>query len=280
MRKNKSNNHPRLIQILTLVLFIFTNEGCNKVETDARIAVSNSYIESAVIDLIGKKESLLRLAEPGMCPGHFDIQPSQVSKLRQCKLLLKYDFQKLAEEKILNDEKMKPIVVSIKAGGGLCCPKTYLAVCRQAGEALVNVGLAESATVESRLKEISLRLQQVEKKCKAEIENAGLKGEPVLSSVHQKEFCNWLGLNVVGSFSAADTTGIQEIEEAINAGKLKNVRLIIANKPEGRRLADALADRLKAKVVVFGNFPETAHNFFFDNLVLKNVEALVKSVGK
>lgn len=274
---NKTLN-PIIIGILTVFLFF---SGCNtKNEISPRIAASNSYIESAVIDILGKNERILRLAEPGMCPGHFDIQPSQVDMLRRCKLILKFDFQKLVEERILDNNTTNTVIVSIKPGSGLCCPKTYLAVCVQTAEALVTNGFVSKQEVESRLKEIALRLQELERKCDTTIRESGLKDEPVLASAHQKEFCKWLGLNVVGSFTAADITGFQEIENAIDAGKLKNVRFIIANKPEGRRLADALADRLKAKVVVFGNFPEGTPFPVFDNLVLNNVEALVKSAAE
>jgi ABC-type Zn uptake system ZnuABC Zn-binding protein ZnuA len=255
--------------------------GCSsKNDVPPQIAASNSYIESAVIDILGRNEKILRLAEPGMCPGHFDIQPSQIASLRKCKLILKFDFQKLLEERIVSNDTTNTVVVSIKAGSGLCCPQTYLAVCRQTGEALVKAGFLSNQDFENRLKEIVPRLQDLEKKCKTAIQNAGLVGEPVLASVHQKEFCKWLGLNVVGSFTAADITGFQEIENAIDAGKLQNVRIIVANKPEGRRLADALAERLKANVVVFGNFPEGSPFPIFDNLVLNNVEALVKSAAK
>ncbi|MGC8742698.1 MAG: metal ABC transporter solute-binding protein, Zn/Mn family [Verrucomicrobiia bacterium] len=266
-----------IIAVAAVVMF----SGCNtKNEIPPRIAASNSYIESAVIDILGKNERILRLAEPGMCPGHFDIQPSQVDMLRRCKLILKFDFQKLVEERILDKNNTNTVIVSIKPGSGLCCPKTYLAVCLQTADALVTNGFVSKQEVESRLKEIALRLQELEKKFDTAIRESGLKDEPVLASAHQKEFCKWLGLNVVGSFTAADITGFQEIENAIDAGKLKNVRFIIANKPEGRRLADALADRLKAKVVVFGNFPEGTPFPVFDNLVLNNVEALVKSAAK
>jgi ABC-type Zn uptake system ZnuABC Zn-binding protein ZnuA len=276
-----SVNRTQKSAIAAVLVSIVILSGCkSKNEVSPRIAASNSYIESAVIDILGNDEKILRLAEPGMCPGHFDIQPAQVDRLRKCKLILKFDFQKLIEERILDKNATTPVIVSIKPGSGLCCPKTYLAVCVQTAEALIANGFASKQDVENRLKEIVLRLQELEKRCDTLVKESGLKGEPVLASAHQKEFCQWLGLNVVGSFTAADITGFQEIENAIDVGKIRNVRFIIANKPEGRRLADALADRLKARVVVFGNFPEDSQNLLFDNLVLNNLQALVQFAGK
>jgi nucleoside-diphosphate-sugar epimerase len=51
---------------------------------------------------------------------------------------------------------------------------------------------------------------------------------------------------------------------------------VIANRPEGRGLADALADRLGAKVVMFDNFPvEYDGQVSFDRLVLDNIHWLI-----
>ncbi len=269
----------KIINLLSLIIVcLLINIGCDVSKSSgAKIAASNSYIESAIIDIIGREEKVLRLAEPGMCPGHFDIQPSQASQMNKCKVLFKFDFQKLFEEQ-LSKGATNPVVVSVKANGGLCCPQTYLDITRQVAKALINLGLIESS--DKRLIEIESRLQELEKQCRAEIAKAGLKGAPVLSSVRQKEFCDWLGLDVVGTFTAADITGFNEIEKAIAVGKFKNVKFIIANKPEGRRLADALAERLNAKVVVFGNFPEDKDGVSFDAMVLNNVAALINPDGK
>ena len=56
------------------------------------------------------------------------------------------------------------------------------------------------------------------------------------------------------------------------------MKLIIANLPEGRRTADALAERLGACVVVFGNFPELNNaRVSFDELLQGNVAALLRA---
>ena len=108
----------------------------------------------------------------------------------------------------------------------------------------------------------------------AEIDAARLRGTPVLASGHQDVFCRRLGLNVVGTFSGADTAQASAMEEAVAAGEKAGVKWIIANLPEGRRMADVLADRLGATVIVFGNFPEPDEEQAFDALVRRNVDHL------
>jgi len=108
----------------------------------------------------------------------------------------------------------------------------------------------------------------------AEIRAARLRGTAVLASQHQEEFCRRLGLYVVATFSAADAAQGSAMEKAVAAGEKAHAKWIIANLPEGRRIADVLADRLGATVIVFANFPEPDEEQAFDALVRHNVNHL------
>jgi hypothetical protein len=113
-------------------------------------------------------------------------------------------------------------------------------------------------------------------RARGRIAQAGLDGEGVLASGHQRDFCEWLGLRVVGTFRGADVAGTGELQEAIRAGGKASVGHVVANRPEGRRVADALAGRLGARVVVFDNFPESGgEGSGFDALVRANVGRLI-----
>jgi ABC-type Zn uptake system ZnuABC Zn-binding protein ZnuA len=150
--------------------------------------------------------------------------------------------------------------------------------CRQIGEAFVACGLLEQTEAETALQTVAARLATLAHEATNQVAQAGLAGASVITSVHQRDFCEWLGLKVVATFRAADMASVAEIDDAITAGKLAEVKLVIANLPEGRRTADALADRLKARVVVVGNFPALEHGrVYFDDLVRTNVAALLNA---
>lgn len=243
----------------------------------ARVAVSNSFLEAAVLDVLGGNEPVLRLAEPGMCPGHFDIRPSQINELRRCKTLLRFDFQQSLDEKLSNLVKGGMTIREIRVPGGLCEPSSYLMACRQIAETLAAGSLMEKTTADERLAAIEKRITAKSDWCRAQLAQAGWSGRAVVCSSHQKAFCSWLGLQVTATFSGSDTASIGEIETAIRAGNASMISVVIANLPEGRRLADALGQRMNARVVVFGNFPmmQSGDEPPFDALLSSNVSALV-----
>ncbi|MBE7501203.1 MAG: zinc ABC transporter substrate-binding protein [Verrucomicrobiales bacterium] len=277
------SDHPcppgRVLAFLLLTASLVLS-GCQRAKPDPsvlRIATTTSYLEAVAQDLLGADLQVVRLAEPGACPGHFDIRPSQVQELRQCRLLLRFDFQQSLDARLAHLSADGPHVVEVAPGGGLSRPDRYLLACRQAADHFVRHGLLTQTSAAARVETIAQRLTELARDATNQIARAELRGAAVLASVHQREFCEWLGLNVAATFRGADTAGIRDLETAIAAGKLAPVRLVIANRPEGRRTADALAARLGGAVVVLDNFPSVQDGGIrFDDLLRGNVAALIQ----
>lgn len=240
------------------------------------IATTTSYLEAAVGDLLQTQPVVLRLSEPGTCPGHFDVRPSEVQKLRSCRVLLRFDFQKSLDSKLGFTRANAVRVCDIMAKGGMCVPETYFSACEQVAKHLTDVGILDGSIAESRLKAIKARLETLSAQVSNLVATAQLVGMPVIASHHQSDFCAWLGLKVVATFRGADTAGIREIDDAVKAGKIARVRLVIANSPEGTRTADSLAANLGAKMIVFDNFPSAKNGVVsFDEMIMANVRKLV-----
>jgi len=252
--------------------------GCGRSEpsgTGLQLATTTSYLEAVARDLLGDEPRVLRLAEPGTCPGHFDLRPSQAQALRRCRVLLRFDFQKSLDARLLAGAHGGPRIAEVSLRGGMGQPDSYLSACRQIAEQFVALGLLDRSAAEASLRAIAARIESLGRDATNRVAQAGLRGAPVLASGHQREFCAWLGLEVVADFRPADTAGLRDIEAALAAGQLARVRLVVANLPEGRRTADALAARVGARVVVFENFPALREGqVSFDEMLRSNVEAL------
>lgn len=266
--------------LLAAALALTSCQRSAPAEPGVTLATTTSYLEAIARDLLGDHVRVLRLAEPGACPGHFDIRPSQVQELRQCRVLLRFDFQKSLDARLAGPAGTGPVVAEVAPGSGLARPDRYLAASRQAAEHFVALGLIPRPVADARLAALAARLDALTRDTTLRVQQAALSGVPVIASGHQREFCEWLGLEVVTTFRAADTASIREIEAALAAGKLTPVQWVIANRPEGRRTADALAEHLGARVIVFDNFPPIENRRVrFDDLLLGNVAALLQASG-
>lgn len=243
-------------------------------------AVTTSWLECCLRDLLGPETAVLRIAPPGTCPGHFDVSPGIVAGLRKSRMLFLFDFQKSLGARMDSLGREKPELVAIPAPEGLCVPSSYRAGCRAVGDALAASDPALSPTLTAAFERIGQRLDALEIEARRRVAEAGLTGTRVVCSGHQVEFCRWLGLDPVASYSGENATP-GRLEKLIAEGRAAQVRFVIANLQEGRQMGKALTHPLKARLVVFSNFPAmTPGHDTFDDLVLSNLDALLDAAGE
>ncbi len=280
---SKINKMQKIFSSHILILTILAGlslSGCadkNSQTNQSEIAVTNSYLQSAVQDISGESDEVFCLAPPGMCPGHFDISPSQVSRLSRCKILLLFDFQSKVENSLTGLKAKGLKTILIKSYAGMCLPQVYLDTCQEICDVLSAEFPEKKDLFERRLSLVRERMEKLSTEIQTQIKDSGLSSVQVLASGHQSEFANWLGLETVAAFSGSDSETPDNINNCLNMAKQNDVKFIIANKQEGTYLADSLADRLNIKTVIFSNFPDTTG---FDVLVQQNVNAIIEASRK
>lgn len=242
------------------------------------VATTSPLLKCAVLEMLGPDAAALSLTGPGMCPGHFDVGPGQVRALRGVRVLLRFDFQADLDKLLEPHADGGLRIVPVEIPGGMAAPQSFVAVCRQVAEALVAAGLLDREAADRRLADVRGRMEALEAWARRAVRDADLAGRPVLASRHQAAFCRALGLDVKATFSAGDTAGMGEVRSALAAGRATGATLVIANRPEGRQAADALAESLGARVVVFDNFPDEGPCNAFEVMVRGNVERLTAEV--
>jgi zinc/manganese transport system substrate-binding protein len=270
-----------LMSCLILGLLV---SGCSEGSVEEKapdIAVTNSYLESVVQDLCGSQTKVMCLAPPGMCPGHFDISPAQVRQLQGCRMLLLFDFQSQVESTLsrLKDNGLKTHL--IEGPTGLCVPDSYLGACREVAAILASEYPQDADALALRLEEIEQRLGTLSGELRRTVADSGSASAGVLTSHHQGKFAEWLGLEIVATFVGSDTETIASVDHCLKQAVGQDVRFVIANRQEGTALAQALAERLKARAVVFSNFHAlVADGPGFDRLLRDNVECLLAAVAE
>jgi len=260
-----------------IVLLCLIPWGCRAQPPGApTTAVTTSYLECAVRDLLGDEVEVASLAPPGSCPGHFDPTPSDVRALSAAALFLRFDFQSGVDAKLAPLVARGLLVHEVFLPEGMCVPEVYAAACRSAVEGLAQAFPERSAGIEDALTAVEARMQKLALELRGRVERAGLTGAPVVASGHQAEFCRTLGLTVAATYSGGDEETVRALKEMIKAGDESSVRVVVANLQEGTARAEALAERLAAPVVVFSNFPAmTEGEDTFDELARNNVARLV-----
>lgn len=272
---------PTRILVFLVALAAALVAGCRSRAPAGRdrsaVVTTSSYLHCVAREFL-EDGAVSCLVPPGMCPGHFDLRPSQAAGLRGSAMLVRFDFQAKLDDRLASLGGERPPIVAVSVPEGLCIPAKYLQACRQVGEAMVEAGMLEQTRAAGRLEQVEARLGRLQAQLAEATRKAGAAGAPVLATTRQAAFCRHLGLEVVGTFSASDTIRVSEIKDCLARGREANVRCVIGNLQEGSAAATRLGEQLAVPVVMFSNFPDTSSGdgSGFDAMVRHNVSLLLE----
>lgn len=230
------------------------SRGAAEDESRPTVVATTSMMESAVRALLPEGEAaprVRRLLAPGSCPGHFDLPPSALPELRGAALILRHDYQKTLDEKIRSLGAGDVRTLAVATAGSLLVPETYAEFLGAAAEALAE-RLPETAPgMEARLAAARGALEPLA--AQARERAPAWRGRRVVVSANQKQFAEWLGLEVVGVFARPEAMSPTAMAELVDGG----ADLVVGNLQEGLDAARAIAERAGVPLVVFSNFPGT-----------------------
>ncbi|MHA1893941.1 MAG: metal ABC transporter substrate-binding protein [Candidatus Helarchaeota archaeon] len=104
-----------------------------------------------------------------------------------------------------------------------------------------------------------------------------LTGIPVLAMQWQNDFCEWLGLNVVGTFGSDESLTTQDIIQLAMTAKAAGVHLVISNLQSGTEAGAEIAKQCGAIHVIVSNFPDAVPNTpTIIDTMWYNVEQLIR----
>ena len=240
-----------------------------------RVVVTTAMIGSAVGELeMGDLVEVDELIPPGSCPGHFDLTPAAMKRLRNAGLLIHHDFQDgLAKKLGVGHDNGK--VLRVETKGGLTLPANFRELVRTVAAGLKpHLGEEGRARLAKSLAAAEQRLDKLDAEMKPAAKQ--WRGRAVVVSVMQRQFVEALGMKVVGELKRPEQMSPREWQKLAAAGP----ELIVGNLQSDAPAAEALGRRSGRPVAVLSNFPGAdGYGRGFDGLLRANL-ARLKQAGK
>ena len=218
------------------------------------VVVSTTVLESIVKDLAGDQVDILVLVSPSVCPGHYDVRPSDVWAVSNAKLILYHGIEPWVE-KLVEASNSKADVVKVSGPWNTpdALKERYQDVAKILEEKL---GISVQERLSEKLKEIN----EVSEELKAKAEAYNFNDVNVIVMKWQKSFVEWLGFNVVASYPPPEKLSTKDIVELEKKAREENVLLVIDNLQSGVSFGQNLASHVGAVHVTLTNFPGNAPN--------------------
>lgn len=239
------------LYIYIFILLIFLTVNTHTAQT-LQVLCTTSQL-SAIVKSIGKdKVSVSTIIPYGMCPGHFDISPSEIISLNNTDIVLYHGFERFIENLISDRNKIQLMAIDKK--NNLMIPRYHI----QASEKIT--GLLNAKCIDSgntffeNLKKYRIAIKETE----TEIKNntAALENTPVICSQMNREFVEWLGLNIIAVFPRDEDISLKSMHDIVIKAKRSGAKFVIDNLQSSGNVGKSFAEDLEIPLIMISNFPE------------------------
>lgn len=230
-----------------LFLIIFFLIPLTSIPSDrVRLVTSTSDIECIVKEIGKGRVDTISIVPPSLCPGHFELKIKDLIEVQKGKVILYHGWERWMEK-----IKDGPGKIPVEVEGNWMIPEINL----KASEKILNILLEIDPGGERLFREnFSLYRERLEKMIK-EIEGIRIrfKGLKVIANLRQKDFLEYLGMDVLSVFDDSEIS-VKEIREIVVKGMGK-VKLVVDNMQRESDSGKRIAEEIGVKYIVLTNFP-------------------------
>ncbi len=274
-----------LASIITLLLLaaLFLPLSCTRPSAD--IVAGSSLIAGVAQDIAGGKLEIHNLIPPGMCPGHYDVKPSDVETLANSKAFIIHNWQQdKANITGLIEAADNPelIVKVIDVPDAPMVPEVQSETIDKIAQALSEIDLANSEYYQRRAEERTQAILAKGQEVKNRLQEGKVSQAKVICSDYQAVFISWAGFDVVATYGRPEDLSVAEVGKLINQAKQAGVALVIDNLQSGATAtSEAIAKDIGAIQVIISNFPGGFEGTeTWEKAIDKNVDLILEALAQ
>jgi zinc transport system substrate-binding protein len=273
---------PVILAVLLLPILL-TPLSCAQPSTD--IMAGSSLIANIIQDVAGDKMETRTLIPPGVCPGHYDVKPSDIEALANSKALFIHDYQEYFTNvtgAIEAAENPDLTVTVINVTGNWMVPAVQAEAVGKIAQALGDLDPENAAYYQQRAADREQAILAKGEEVESELQGAGVEGVKVLCAEMQQGFVNWAGFNITATFGRPEDLSPADVDQLITEANQAGVVLIIDNLQSGSAtLGTAIEQDIEAIPVTISNFPGGFENTeTWEKAIDKNVDLLLEALNE
>jgi zinc transport system substrate-binding protein len=255
----------RLVFILLLpAVVLHAGEGLD-------IVCTTTHLSAIATAIGGEYTTVTSLIPYGMCPGHFELTPVQVSDLKRADIILAHGYEHFLENLI---QKIEIKIDLIDIPGNALLPAVHIRIAEEVTEIMIRR--------KPQMKELFLQNFEIYKRkiAIAETEIKALMTSfndvSVLCAEMNSSFLEWLGANIVATFPRDEDLSLKIMNTILTIMKQKNPQLVIDNLQSSGKVGKTFSEELQIPLIVISNFPRD--NDYIGTL-RNNCQAILESLN-
>jgi zinc transport system substrate-binding protein len=273
---------PIILAVLTLAN-LFTLSSCTQQSAD--IMAGSSLIADVIQDVADGKLTAYTLIPPGMCPGHYDVKPSDVERLANSEVLIIHNWQqnmKNISDLVEAADNPDLVIKVIDVPDMPMVPQVQAETTDKIAQALGEIDPENSAYYQEKSAERTQAILAKGEEVQDKLQAANVSGINVLCVEYQAGFAEWAGFNVTDTYGRPEDLSVADVEELIVEAKEAGVALVIDNLQSGATSnSEAMAEDIGAIQVTISNFPGGFENTeTWEKAIDKNADLLLEALDE
>ncbi len=265
------------IRLKNILFFLFLSFliGCESRDSGSITAVASTTHIGVILNSVGGDHIDTSTILPGgICPGHFDLKPSDMKSFSGADIIFYQGWEPWIRGLINSEQVRVSRKVNIPAEGNLMLPPVHISAVGEIVEVLKEKDPENAEAYETAAAEYINDIQKTAGEILKQTEEFSKR--KVVSSLHQKDFLRWLGLEVVYTYKRADEMSPGEWQRVISKAKEEKVSAVIDNLQSGPYDGKIISEEVGISRISISNFP--LENSYI--LTLKNNFSKIKETLK
>jgi len=269
-----------LVGILVTVLAL-----AQYAQPSADIMTGSSFITNIIQDVADGKVEPRTFIPPGVCPGHYDVKPSDIEALANSKAFFIHNYQQNYENVTgLIEAAANPDLITtvINITGNWMTPPVQVEAVDKIAQALGEINQENAAYYEGKAAERAQAILAKGEEVKDRLQEAEVEQVKVICTEMQAGFVKWAGFHVVATFGRPEDLSPTQMEELIVEAQEAWVALVIDNLQSGATATSAaMAQDIGAIQVTISNFPGGFEDTeTWEKAIDKNVDLLLEALSE
>jgi len=271
-----------ILAVLILPI-LFTLLSCAQPSTD--IMAGSSLIADIIQDIADGKLTAYTLIPPGMCPGHYDVKPSDVERLANSEVLIIHNWQqnmKNISDLVEAADNPDLVIKVIDVPDMPMVPQIQAETTDKVAQALGEIDPENAAYYQEKATERTQAILAKGEEVQDKLQAANVSGINVLCVEYQAGFAEWAGFNVTDTYGRPEDLSVADVEELVVEAKEAGVALVIDNLQSGATSnSETMAQDIEAIQVTISNFPGGFENTeTWEKAIDKNVDLLLEALNE
>ena len=277
--KSKQKTNTILFLIIGILTINMLLPNSLAEEESIEIVCTNSVLADFTSNIITENVSIDYIMPAGACPAHFDTSPSDVSKIVNADIIISLGWEPWLETLLNKSGNTDFTEIKCPGLGEWNIPTGALSYVQTITAGLLTALPEKSTAIRENSNSYQSVINETAETLKNNIINQNFTERKVVCMEWQKDFLEWIGLNVTYYYPPPESLSVQDELDVVSAASQNDVAAVIDNLQSGTAFGARVASESGVSHVIFSNFPGAIPNTdTYVEMITYNTDQLIKGI--